>query len=210
LIATPDPKGSSVSNTILLSVLTVSGLVTVILLIYFYTSKQPTDEKRAKNRRDSLAVVAPADALLSDDQLDQIKLAKKADVLKNELQTYTPEEETTVKEGKMFYMRCKEQYGEMKELTNPDEHVEMKSRHFNGESVPTCVASTTIDTTVDEGAAHAIVHLDSRTTLRNADQDGKSQLKVVNINPHSLYYLLTMRPFIPGMASRTSRAIVSW
>ena len=109
-----------------------------------------------------------------------------------------------------MHLRCKEIETKAKIIKSPDERVDMKLFYPEGEVVATLVASTTLDTTAEEGAAWAIVHLDSRTRLRQAKIKGLTLLKVEHVNPHTLYYVTSRNMGIPGMAARDSRNILTW
>ena len=130
--------------------------------------------------------------------------------MKNQVQTYTPEEEKQIEKGIELHLRCKENESKAKNLKNPDERVDMKLFYLEGEVVATLVASTTLDTTAEEGAAWAIVHLDSRTRLRQAKIKGLTLLKVERVNPHTLYYITSRNMGIPGMHARDTRNILTW
>jgi hypothetical protein len=203
-------EDTSNSYSTLLAGLTAAVLVIAIFSSYFYYNKPAVSKEGTPSAISKLAVVVPSEGVLSDSQYDKITIAKKANEMKNQVQTYTPEEEKQIKKGMELHLRCKEIESKAKNLKSPDERVDMKMFYLEGEVVATLVASTTLDTTAEEGAAWAIVHLDSMTKKRNAERIGITHLKVEHVNPHTLYYITSRNMGIPGIAARDSRTILTW
>jgi hypothetical protein len=204
-------EDKSGSNATLFAGLAAAVLVIAIFFSYFYFNKHPAVSKEGiPSAISKLSVVVPQEGLLSDSQYDKIAIAKIANKMKNQVQTYTPEEEKQIEKGIELHLRCKEIETKAKIIKSPDERVDMKLFYPEGEVVATLVASTTLDTTAEEGAAWAIVHLDSRTRLRQAKIKGVTHLKVEHVNPHTLYYVTSRNMGIPGMHARDTRNILTW
>jgi hypothetical protein len=144
----------------------------------------------------------------TDDEKDSIARELLAKVIKNEQQTYTEEEERAIRSAKEFYKKCKEGTGS-REFRSPDFKVEMRGSH-DGDSQPFAIATTTVDASVYECAAHAIVDLNSRYAIKTLKQYGIVDFTVKNINNHSLYYFSTKDLGIPGFAYRDFRTKITW
>ena len=61
----------------------------------------------------------------SDEELDQEERNRIADIIKNEPQEYSPEEERIIREGKEFYEKCKENKN-FQNIALPDNRIKMK------------------------------------------------------------------------------------
>jgi hypothetical protein len=145
----------------------------------------------------------------TDDEKDLITQEFLANVIKNEQQTYTEEEERAIRGAKEFYEKCKEGTGAY-EVESPDDFVEMRGAHVDGDSHGVAIATTTVDTSVYECAAQRIIDLNSRYTMKTLKQWGIVDLTVKNINNHSQYYFSTRDLGIPGFAYRDFRTKVTW
>ncbi|GMI31066.1 hypothetical protein TrCOL_g1062 [Triparma columacea] len=144
-----------------------------------------------------------------DDAVDNASLASLANIIKNETQDYTDEEEDAIRKGNEFYEKCKvdENFDELK---SPDERVKMKLVHVDGANSGTGFATTVVDASVEECAANEIVGLDSREKNRKAQNNGITFLKVVNVNAHTLYYVNTRELGLPRFAPRDGRSKITW
>jgi hypothetical protein len=150
-----------------------------------------------------------SDALKKDELIDKAALASLANIIKNETQDYTDKEKDAIRKGKEFYEKCKvdESFDDLK---SPDERVMMKLVHVDGESSGTGVATTVVDASVEECAAYEITSLNSRNEMKKAKMNGITTMKVVNVNPHTLYYITTRNIGIPGFAPRDGRSKTTW
>ncbi|GMI44875.1 hypothetical protein TrCOL_g12708 [Triparma columacea] len=144
-----------------------------------------------------------------DEEVDKAGLASLANIIKNEPQDYTEEEEDAIGKGKEFYEKCKESVRTYN-LNSPDEKVDLKGVHVDGESLGSGVAVTVVDASVEECAAHAIMNLNSREKMNNLRKYGIVEMTVKKVNDHSLYYFTTRDLGIPGIALREFRAKVTW
>ncbi|GMI31458.1 hypothetical protein TrCOL_g854 [Triparma columacea] len=145
----------------------------------------------------------------SDDKFDRAALEYLANIIKNEPQDYTEEEEKAIRKGKEFYEKCKEEEN-FDNLKSPDERVKMKLVLVDGASSGTGFATTVIDASVEECAANEITSLNSRNETKKAKMNGITTMKVVNVNPHTLYYITTRNLGIPGFYPRETRSKVTW
>ncbi len=127
----------------------------------------------------------------SDDKIDRAVMEYLANVIKNEPQDYTEEEEKAVRKGKKFYEKCKEGRN-FNDLKSPDKRVQMKLVHVDGASSGTGFATTIVDASVEECAANEIVGLDSREKVMKAKKSGITFLKVVKHNPHTNKIIQTL------------------
>ncbi|GMI20019.1 hypothetical protein TrCOL_g10403, partial [Triparma columacea] len=144
-----------------------------------------------------------------DEEVDKAALASLANIIKNEHQDYTDEEKGAIRKGKEFYEKCKEDEN-FDDLKSPDERVKMKLVHVDGASSGTGVATTVVDGSADECAANEIISLNSRNERKKAKMNGITTMKVVNVNPHTLYYITTRKLGIPGFSPREGRSKVTW
>jgi hypothetical protein len=146
---------------------------------------------------------------LSDDKIDRAAMEYLANIIKNEPQDYTEEEEKAIRKGKKFYEKCKKD-GNFNDLKSPDERVKMRLVHVDGASSGTCFATTVVDASVEECAASKVSILGSREDARNAKKWGLTFLKTINVNHHTLYYITTRNLGLPGFALRDGRSKVIW
>ena len=86
-------------------------------------------------------------------EVDKAALASLANIIKNEPQDYSEEEKVAIRKGKEFYEKCKEDEN-FDDLKSPDERVKMKLVHVDVDSVVTGVATTVVNASVEECAAH--------------------------------------------------------
>ena len=96
------------------------------------------------------------------------------------------------------------------DLKSPDERVKMKLVHVDGASSGTGVATTVVDASVEECAAHEYSSLYSRSWKKLASQSGFSQLKTRFVNNNTLYYITTRDLGLPGFSPRETRSKVTW
>jgi len=155
------------------------------------------------------AIAALRDSFNRDEEVDKAALASLANIIKNEDQDYTDEEKAAIRKGKEFYEKCKVDKN-FDELKSPDERVKMKLVHAEGESLCTGVATTVVDASVERCAANEIVGLNSREEMKKAKMNEITTMKVVNVNPHTLYYITTRNLGIPGFVPRDGRSKVTW
>ena len=99
-----------------------------------------------------------------DDKIDRAALEYLANIIKNEPQDYTDEEEDAIRKGKEVYEKCKKEEN-FDDLKSPDERVKMKLVHVDGASSGTAFANTIVDASVEECAAYEF-YLDSINMLK--------------------------------------------
>jgi hypothetical protein len=149
------------------------------------------------------------DSFKRDEEVDKAALASLANIIKSESQDYTDEEKKAIRKGKEFYEKCEDDEN-FDELKSPDERVKMKLVHVNGASLCTGVATTVVDASVERCAANEIIGLNSRDEMKKAKMNGINTMKVVNVNPHTLYYITSRNIGIPGFSPRDNRSKVTW
>ena len=154
-------------------------------------------------------IAALRDSFKRDEEVDKAVLASLTNIIKNERQDYTDEEKAAIRKGKEFFEKCKEDKN-FDDLKSPDERVKMKLVHVDGASSGTGFATTVVDASVDECAANEITCLNSRNEMKKAKMNGITTMKVVNVNPHTLYYITTRNLGIPGFVPRDGRSKVTW
>jgi hypothetical protein len=136
-------------------------------------------------------------------------LVSLANIIKNKDQDYTVEEKKAIMEGKKFYMDYKESKN-FEDLNSPDSRVKMKLVHIDRTSIATGFATTVVDASVEECAAHAFSKLGNREHKRVRQKQGISFLKVINVNPHTLHFATTRELGVPGLSPRDTRSKVIW
>ena len=99
-------------------------------------------------------------AFKRDEDVDRAALASLANIIRNEKQHYTEEEQETIRKGKEFNMKCKESK-KFKDLKSPDPQVKMKAGHLEGESLVIGLCESIIDASLAECAAYEFIK-DSR------------------------------------------------
>ncbi|GMI48438.1 hypothetical protein TrCOL_g6642 [Triparma columacea] len=163
-----------------------------------------------KKTPNTLGVVAELRTSFNkDEEVDKAALVSLVNIIKNEHQDYTDEEKGAIRKGKEFYEKCKEGRN-FDDLKSPDERVKMKLVHVDGASSATGFATTVVDASVEECAAYEFSKLGNREDTRNSKKQGITFLKVIKVNPHTIYYVTTRELGLPGFAPRDFRSKITW
>ncbi|GMI43036.1 hypothetical protein TrCOL_g3874 [Triparma columacea] len=144
----------------------------------------------------------------SDDKIDRSALEYLANIIKNEPQDYTKEEEKAIRKGKEFYEKCKEDK-HFDELKSPDEKVKMKLVHVDRSSSGTGFATTVVDASVEECAANEF-YFDSREFRKTSKERGITEYHIKNSSGHTSYYMATRDLGLPGFNPRDGRNKIIW
>jgi hypothetical protein len=201
----PDSK-----HTTLLASIVISVLLVAVLTFFFCFYKQ-SDKAKAQN---TLASVSPADNLNNeytkrDKEDDQAEIFLLADTMKNTPQHYSKEEKEALAKGEKIYLDCIDSKHKTKEIKSPDGRVEMK-RVLEGEKLTVGIATTAVDASLVECAAHVFQGLHSRRLKKEAKDIGIFDLQTKRTSDHCLYYF-TSRHFGTSMIqSRQNRCRVIW
>ncbi|GMI47646.1 hypothetical protein TrCOL_g5426 [Triparma columacea] len=154
-------------------------------------------------------IKAVSDTFAKDGMVDEDALKYLVNIIKNEPQDYSEEEKVAIRKAKEIYEKCKDDE-KFDELKSPDERVKMKLVHVDGASSGSGFATTVVDASVEECAANEITSLNSRNEMKKAKMNGITTMKVVNVNPHTFYYITTRKLGIPGFVPRDGRSKVTW
>ena len=143
------------------------------------------------------------------DDIDRADMINIANIIKNEHQDYTEEDEGAILKGIAFariaFLATK----------NSSDHnfcngkIRLNLTYGNDDKTCVGVGSTCIDASVDECAAYEFISTTTRRSKREAKRQGILSVKSKQINDHTLYYF-TERKIGPGFAIRASRSKLIW
>jgi hypothetical protein len=126
----------------------------------------PSELDDAENLEEKLAEgiqvspVSVGDTGQTDEEIDQAALEALANIIRNEPQDYTEEEEVVMRDGKEFYEKCMASK-KFKKLKSPDPRVKMTAVHLEGESLVVGLCEAVIDASLAECVAYEFIK-DSR------------------------------------------------
>ncbi|GMI48535.1 hypothetical protein TrCOL_g5186 [Triparma columacea] len=132
------------------------------------------------------AIAELRDSFKQDEEVDKAALASLANIIKNEPQDYTKEEEAVVRDGKEFYGKCMTSK-KFKNLKISDPKVKMKAVHLDGESLVIAMCEAVIDASLAECVAYEFIK-DSRQRQAKLGKKYKA-IETKKQNSHSQLYL---------------------
>ncbi|GMI43760.1 hypothetical protein TrCOL_g12206, partial [Triparma columacea] len=144
--------------------------------------------------------------IMNNDEIDKEALMALANIIENEPQNYTDEEERAIKEGKEFYMKCKATKT-FKNMKSPDPRVKLKGVHLEGESLVTGMTETVVDASLAVCVAYEFIK-DSRERKAKLGKKYKA-IETKKLNGHSQLYL-NRRKLGQGLSLREWRVFGTW
>ncbi|GMI43693.1 hypothetical protein TrCOL_g6405 [Triparma columacea] len=139
--------------------------------------------------------------------IDGFKLLQTVDIINNEIQDYTAEEEEVLKDGKKFYMDCKTS-NKFKIVKSPDPKVKMKFVHLEGESQGIGICEAVVDASLAECVAYEFIK-DSRERQAKLGKKYKA-IETKKLNDHSQLYLNRRSFRVRGLSDREWRSFICW
>ena len=154
-----------------------------------------------------LSPVSVGDTEQTDEEIDQAALEALANIIRNEPQDYTEEEEAVMRDGKEFYGKCMTSK-KFKNVKTRDPRVKLKTGHLDGEGPVAGVCETIVDASLAECVAYEFIK-DSRENKVKLGKKDKA-IETKKLNDHSQLYLSRRNLGVRGFSDREFRTVCCW
>ena len=142
-------------------------------------------------------------------KVDNEALANYVDIIRNERQVYSSSERESIRTGRKFYERYRDESGQYKILKSPYTAMEIKAVHVDGDSLMTGIGVVVVDADVATCLAYEFKK-DSRAALSERKNRKLVDAAVHKLNDHSHLYLSVRDVGVRGLFNREFRVKGVW
>ncbi|GMH52305.1 hypothetical protein TrRE_jg5725, partial [Triparma retinervis] len=143
----------------------------------------------------------------SDKKFDKDALENLVNIIRNEHQHYTEEEEEAITKGKEFYLKCNTSK-KFKDVKTPEQRVTMKFIYLEGETQGIGICEAVIDASLAECVTYEFIK-DSREKQAKLGKKYKA-IETKKLNGHSQLYLNRRSLGAQGLSEREWRTYCCW